>query len=252
MTSRGGAPTATPGEGSSGPGRSVLEGAFSLLEALAVVGEAGLSDLAMRSGLPKATAHRMLSQLARLGVVEHRAGHYRMGATVTRLGRSWRTHRLLGKAAALPLRRLAAATRAGAAVVAPCAGAMVVVAGLPGAADAIFPHTVGTVLPPGSAAEIVVAASATASPPPPGYSTANWTRRLSSAREHGVVVQRHESEALFCVAAPVRAWSRVVVAAVAVTVLDSRRLDATADAVKHTARLVSGNLARMPAARQQL
>lgn len=53
-------PRATPGEGRSGAGRGVLEGAFSLLEALAGVDEAGLSDLAVRAGLPKATAHRLL------------------------------------------------------------------------------------------------------------------------------------------------------------------------------------------------
>ncbi|MGP9022829.1 helix-turn-helix domain-containing protein [Streptomyces sp. BR1] len=235
----------------SGAGRGVLEGAFALLEGLAGVDDAGLSDLAARAGLPKATAHRLLDQLAGLGAVERRDGRYRMGATVARLGRAWRTHRMVERAAALPLRRLAAATGGGAAAVAPCAGDMVVVAWLPGSADAVFPFPAGAVVPPGSAADIVLAASGTATQAPAGYSAAEWSRQVGRAREHGVAVQHSEGEVpMCCVVAPVRARSGAGVAALGVTLLDSRRQGPAVDAVKHAARAAGVNLARMPAARQ--
>lgn len=51
-------------------GRGVLEGAFALLEELARGGETGLSRLAARAGLPKATAHRLLNQLVAVGAVQ--------------------------------------------------------------------------------------------------------------------------------------------------------------------------------------
>ncbi|MEU5432057.1 helix-turn-helix domain-containing protein [Streptomyces sp. NPDC020719] len=232
-----------------GAGRGVLEGAFALLEGLAGVDEAGLSYLASRAGLPKATAHRLLDQLAGLGAVERWDGRYRMGATVARLGRAWRTHRMVERAAALPLRRLAAQTRGGAAAVAPCGGDMVVIARLPGATDAAFPFVTGSVMPPGSAAAVVVAASGTATQPPAGCSTADWSRRLSAAREHGVAVHHSEGEVpMCCVVAPVHARSGAVVAAVGVTLLDGRRPGPAADAVRHAARAASVNLTRMPAA----
>ncbi|MBD0742729.1 hypothetical protein BG418_14750 [Streptomyces sp. CBMA152] len=234
-----------------GAGRGVLEGAFALLEGLAGVDEAGLSDLAARAGLPKATAHRLLDQLAGLGAVERRDGRYRMGATVARLGRAWRTHRMVERAAALPLRRLVAVTGGGAAAVAPCAGDMVVIARLPGPADAGIPFPAGAVVPPGSAAHIVVAASGTATRPPVGCSAAEWSRRVGSAREHGVAVQHSEGEVpMCCVVAAVRARSGAVVAAIGVTLLDDRRSGSAADAVRHAARAAGVNLARMPAARR--
>ncbi|HEX4702173.1 MAG TPA: helix-turn-helix domain-containing protein [Pseudonocardiaceae bacterium] len=67
-------------------GRGVLEGAFSLLEVLARMGEAGLTRLATGAGLPKATTHRLLDQLVGLGIVQRRAGRYRMGPHMFHLG----------------------------------------------------------------------------------------------------------------------------------------------------------------------
>jgi DNA-binding IclR family transcriptional regulator len=51
--------------------------------------EIGLSDLARRSGIDKATVHRMLSVMADAGLVEQRgsARLYRLGASVLRLAR---------------------------------------------------------------------------------------------------------------------------------------------------------------------
>ncbi|MGW4799449.1 helix-turn-helix domain-containing protein, partial [Nonomuraea sp. NPDC004297] len=55
-------------------GRGVLHGAFAVLEELAKREEAGLTQLALATGLPKATTHRLLCRLADLGEArpEHR------------------------------------------------------------------------------------------------------------------------------------------------------------------------------------
>src|SRR5690242_1880486 len=49
-----------PADGVRRTGRGVLEGAFLILEELARVREAGLTEIAAHTGLPKATAHRLL------------------------------------------------------------------------------------------------------------------------------------------------------------------------------------------------
>lgn len=233
-----------PADGARRTGRGVLEGAFLILEELARVREAGLTEIAAHTGLPKATAHRLLSQLLVLGAVEHRAGRYGMGTTVVRLGRSSALHRLLARVAAQPLRRLAAVTRASVAVIAPSLGDMVIVAGLPAASHDKAAHAPGTVLPPGSAAEAVIAAARPLSPPPPGHSPARWAEQLSQARAHGVAVHRHMSEAaMTCVAAPVHAPSGRVVAAVGASLVHDAQVTAAAEAIRHSARAISTSLA---------
>lgn len=95
-----------------GSGRSVLEGAFELLAAVERAGEAGLTKLASKCGLPKTTAYRLLEQLVELGAVERSGGGYRMGPRLFRLGQGWQPHPGLRSAAREPARRLARATGA--------------------------------------------------------------------------------------------------------------------------------------------
>ncbi|MVO85865.1 helix-turn-helix domain-containing protein [Streptomyces sp. p1417] len=240
------------------PGRSVLEGAFLLLEELARRGDAGLTDLAAGTGLPKATAHRLLDQLAALGAVERRSGRYRIGAAVAHLARSWGTAHPLSRAAAQPLRGLSAATGTSAAVVAPVGGSMVVVSGLPGPSDEMFPLMPGLILPPGSGAEAVISASGPATAPPPAYSAAEWARRLSRVRERGVDLHRYgnggdggNGAATSCLAAPVHDPTGRAVAAIGVCFPGHRNPPATAaDAARRAARMLSANLARLPRARK--
>lgn len=74
--------------------------------------QAGLSDLARRAGLNKATCHRLLSDLAAAGLVEQVgvAREYRLGPAVLRLAALREAH-VPGLAAARPeLERLAEAT----------------------------------------------------------------------------------------------------------------------------------------------
>ncbi|MFE0173609.1 helix-turn-helix domain-containing protein [Streptomyces sp. NPDC059002] len=240
-------PTAGKADAAGAPsGRGVLEGAFALLEELARVGEAGLTDLATGAGLPKATAHRLLHQLAAVGAVERRAHRYRMGPAIARLDRSGRLHRLLDRASAVPLRHLAQATGSTVCVVAPSAGDMTVIAGIPGAAREVFPHLPGQTLPPDSAADVVLAASRRAAGPPPGLSSAQWTRRLNRAREYGADIHQYEWDGeRICLAAPVHAPSGLVVAAVGVAVPDPRDLPATVESTQRAARMLSTHMHRL-------
>ncbi|WHM40394.1 helix-turn-helix domain-containing protein [Streptomyces sp. BPTC-684] len=232
-------------------GRGVLEGAFSLLEALARVEEGGLSELAATAGLPKTTVHRMLDQLVALDAVERRSGRYRMGPAIVRLGRAWSPERPLHTAATGPLRHLAAATRASVSVSVPGTGSPLVVAALPGEVDDVFPLRAGAVLPPGSAAEVVLAAAGPATAPPEGQCAPQWQRRIEVAREQGTALDHYEADVLVaCLAAPVRAPSGKVVAALAVSVLDRRRLADAGEPLRRAARMIGANLARMPQAWQ--
>ncbi|MEU6994527.1 helix-turn-helix domain-containing protein [Streptomyces sp. NPDC046465] len=233
-------------------GRSVLEGAFLLLDELARTGDAGLTDLAAGAGLPKATAHRLLDQLAALGAVERDSGRYHLGAGLARLARSWGVSHPLGRAAVQPLRRLAAATGASVALAAPVGTDMVIVSGMPGPADGAFPYLPGLILPPGNAAEAVIAATRPVTAPPPERSPAEWARRLSKVREHGVDLHHCEDErALSCLVAPVYAPTGRAVAAIGVCFAGHRLPSATtADAARRAARMLSANLAHRPRSRR--
>ncbi|WIV55922.1 helix-turn-helix domain-containing protein [Amycolatopsis nalaikhensis] len=107
--------TETDAEGDAGRarGRSVLAGAFALLEVLAdAEAELGLTEVARRAGLPKSTSHRLLEQLCGMGAVEHRIRGYGVGPMFGRLceGRG-RTHAWIRAAVGRPAVRLAKLTR---------------------------------------------------------------------------------------------------------------------------------------------
>ena len=86
-------------------GRSVLEGAFSLLDKLMDEGELGLTQLADRCEMPKTTVHRLLDQMEVLGAVENVRGRYRIGAQMFRLGQAWEPAPGILRVARQPLRR---------------------------------------------------------------------------------------------------------------------------------------------------
>jgi DNA-binding IclR family transcriptional regulator len=56
-----------------------LERAFDLLEALAARGDAGVTELASRTGLVPSTAHRLLATLTKRGYVSQSGGRYMLG-----------------------------------------------------------------------------------------------------------------------------------------------------------------------------
>ncbi|MEI5101710.1 helix-turn-helix domain-containing protein [Streptomyces sp. PmtG] len=227
-------------------GRGVLEGAFALLEELGRLGEARLTDLAVGTGLPKSTVHRLLSQLSGLGAVEQSRGRYRVGPAIARLDGSRHPHRLLARASDLPLRQLTASTGATVCVVAPSAAGMTVIHGIPGSVPELFPHLPGQTLPRDSAADVVFGAFGPPGDPAPGHSTAQWTRRLNRARGHGAEFHEYDGDdRLMCLATPVHTSSGRVVAAVGVGVPDARQLRTTVASAQRAARLLGANLRRL-------
>ncbi|MFJ8209329.1 IclR family transcriptional regulator [Streptomyces sp. NPDC096033] len=229
-------------------GRGVLEGAFALMEVLAHDDEVGLTRLASDAALPKATAHRLLGQLVALGAVQSHEGRYRLGPRTFRLGQAWHPARALRAAAAQPLRELAAAGGGvSLSLSVPEAGHIIVVGGMRGEVDEVFPLRSGVVLPPGSAAELVLAASAPVPRRPAGWTAAAWAREVAAIRERGVAFDYERCvDSLSCVAAPVHAADGQVVASVAVTSLDAKLLPPLCDAVSRAATAIGARLARLP------
>ncbi|MET3984689.1 DNA-binding IclR family transcriptional regulator [Streptomyces sp. PvR034] len=229
----------------------MLEGAFALMEVLAHDDEVGLTRLAADAALPKATAHRLLGQLVALGAVQSREGRYCLGPRTFRLGQAWHPARTLSAAAARPLRELAStASGLSFTVSVPEAGHTIVVGSIRGEVDDVFPLRSGVVLPPGSAAELVLAASTPVTRYPEGWTRGTWMREVARAREEGLAFQYGQCVGpLSCVAAPILSASGQVVAAVAASSLDGKRIAPLGGAVGRAAAMISASLARVPAPR---
>jgi DNA-binding IclR family transcriptional regulator len=89
-------------------GRTVLDGAFSILDALAHADEGlGLTALARSSGLAKSSAHRLAEQLLTLGAVERFNHRYYVGPRMMRIGQRWQPEPLLRRCAQRPVHALA-------------------------------------------------------------------------------------------------------------------------------------------------
>src|SRR6201992_394835 len=87
-----------------GGGRRVLDGAFSVLDALADADEGlGLTALARASGLAKSSAHRLAEQLVTLGAVDRYNSRYFVGPRMMRIGQRWQPDPLLRRCAQGPV-----------------------------------------------------------------------------------------------------------------------------------------------------
>jgi DNA-binding IclR family transcriptional regulator len=94
-------------------GRGVLDGAFSLLDALAHADEGlGLTALAQAAGLAKTSAHRLAEQLVTLGAVQRFHHRYYVGPRMLRIGQRWQPEPLLRRCAQGPVHALAVQSRA--------------------------------------------------------------------------------------------------------------------------------------------
>src|SRR5271155_2205120 len=94
-------------------GRTVLDGAFSVLDALAYADEGlGLTALARESGLAKTSAHRLAEQLVTLGAVERFSHRYFVGPRMMRIGQRWHPDPVLRRCAQRPVHTLAVQSRA--------------------------------------------------------------------------------------------------------------------------------------------
>lgn len=143
-------------------GRGVLEGAFTLLDHLGTMGEAGLTRLSEAGNVPKATAYRLLEQLTALGAVEKNNGQYRVGARIFSLGRMWRPDPELRRAAHDPMLRMARATGTSVGVAVLAYGQVVTLGVACGEAARRVPMEAGMPLPRRTAAATMLLAWASA------------------------------------------------------------------------------------------
>ncbi|MEU3059727.1 helix-turn-helix domain-containing protein [Streptomyces subrutilus] len=212
--------------GGTGRGRGVLEGAFALLEALRREGaEAGVTELALACGVPKATVHRLLDQLSALGAVERRGARYRLGAELYRIGQAWQPHPGLRAAARLPLHRLRAATGASVVLTVLHEDLALTVSSVPGAVEPVLP------VRNGSGFRLDTAAG----------------RALRGPARPGPVLDREDLlPGVCCAALPVRAPDGAVVAALAALVPTGQALEHLAQGVAQAGAAITRGLARGP------
>lgn len=84
--------------------------AFLLLELIAE-GRRTLTDIARESNLPPSTAHRLLADLVRYGVVEQHDRSYRLGVRLIEYGEKAKREQPIGQVAREPMRQLAELTQ---------------------------------------------------------------------------------------------------------------------------------------------
>jgi IclR family transcriptional regulator, acetate operon repressor len=223
-------------------GRSVLEGAFALLEAVSTAGQSGLTNLASHTGLPKTTAYRLLEQLVELGAVERNSGSYRMGARVFRLGQGWQPYPGLLAASKVPVRRLSNATGASIGICVLREGQTMTVAGIPGEVEGLVSLRPSEIFPWTTAAgKLLVAHARPGLPldPLPGA----WDREADQIRERGLAVDRQELvPGVCCVAAPICDRRGQAVAALCALMAPSPQLSRLQEAVVATSMSISADL----------
>jgi IclR family transcriptional regulator, acetate operon repressor len=187
-------------------GRGVLEGAFGLLDTLSRAPDGvGLSELARRSGLPKATTYRLVEQLVELGAVQRYGHRYHVGSLLGRLGRSWQPHPRLRQVAREPAMALAASTRSAVALTVLDGDRVRVVTATAGSGGELPWTKADSDLADRTAAGQVLLATGYDRDPPAVLSTVEWQRLRADLRRHGALVIDHENvaPAIRCVAAPV-------------------------------------------------
>ncbi|SEF03613.1 DNA-binding transcriptional regulator, IclR family [Streptomyces sp. 3213] len=234
--------TSSPGAA----GRSVLEGAFGLLEAVERAGEAGLTRLTVECGLPKSTAHRLLEQLVELGAVERHRGNYRMGPQMFYLGRRWQPHPGLLSAARQPIRALAELAGVGVGICVLWKGQAQVLEWAPG--KEVEPSAVthrGMTWPWRTAAgKVLVAAAGPAALP--GPLPESWAREAAGIRARGAAFDRQELVAgVCCTAVPLHGWpGQAPLASLCVVTDPAHHLERLAEAAARTAQVISTELRR--------
>ncbi|MFS8202825.1 IclR family transcriptional regulator [Streptomyces sp. CWNU-52B] len=216
--------------------KSVLARGAALLRACGESGGAlGLADLALRTGLPKPTAHRLLAELVRLGLLERVPdGRYRIGIALFVLGQSAPTARELRDAALPFLGDLYEATGENVHLAVPDGPDTLFLEKLTGRrATPIFSRTGGRLPAHCTATGKVFLAHAPRPPAPPLQRLTPRTlvlpgqlaRDLARTRARGFGVNLEEAEVgVSAVAAPVYAQDARPVAALSVTG-GTRRLD---------------------------
>lgn len=229
-------------------GRGVLEGAFGLLSALGEADQAGLTALAVASGLPKATTHRLLDQLIAVGAVERAGGEYRIGPKLFQLGLHWQPHPRLIESCTGPVHDFARTSGATVAVCVLRMGQVMTVSAAPGEIVMDTPVRAGASLPWTTAAgRLLLANSSTAGSAPRGNPVA-WARHAAEIRERGMAFDREKVlPGIWCVAVPIRHRDGAVIAALAALVPPGSPLTTVGEALHRVSHGITANLSGRPA-----
>ncbi|MFS8201269.1 IclR family transcriptional regulator [Streptomyces sp. CWNU-52B] len=222
----------------------MLKGAFELLAAMDRTRGAGLTRLSVESGLPKATAYRLLEQLIGLGAVERYADGYRIGSRMFQFGNGWQPHPELRATAAEPARRLAAVTGAAVGIAVLRHDQTLVLDWAPGATAPFTALRNRSAWPWYTAAGKVLAAAPEYRFPPSSV-PASWPREGRAIRESGVAVDREILTPGVCsVAAALYDASGTPVASLFAATAPAHRPERLADVVRRTSAAISARLGR--------
>jgi IclR family transcriptional regulator, acetate operon repressor len=216
-----------------GAARSVLERAFTILGAYGPADrKLTLAEMTRRTGIPKATVHRLAGELLELGVLEGERGVYRIGMRMFELGQLVPLQRDL-RNAALPFMQdlfeathetvhLAVLDGTDVLYIDKISGHRRVVAGsrvggrLPAHCTAVGKAMLA-VSPPGVLDALLAAGLA----PRTAFTITNPSvlkKQLAAVARSGVAYEREESGlGVTCVASPVYGFGRHVVAAISIT-----------------------------------
>ncbi|HEY4453826.1 MAG TPA: helix-turn-helix domain-containing protein [Pseudonocardiaceae bacterium] len=235
-------------ESTNANGRGVLEGAFSLLAALGEADQAGLTALAVASGLPKATTHRLLDQLIAVGAVERAGGEYRIGPTMFQLGLHWQPHPRLIESCTGPIHDFARTSGATVVVCVLRMGQLMTVSVAPGETAPETPVRAGASLPWATAAgRLLLANSSTPTGIPRGNPMA-WARHAAEIRAQGMAFDREKVlPGIWCVAVPIRQRDGETIAALAAMLPPGSPLPVIGEALHRVAHSVTANLSGRPA-----
>jgi DNA-binding IclR family transcriptional regulator len=223
-------------------GRSVLDGAFAVLDALGRAdGGLGLSGLSRESGLAKASTYRLAEQLVSLGAVRRHDRRYYIGARLGRIGQRWEPDPPLRAAARPWIHALAVQSKTIASLSILVEGRLQVISGTALRGHPGIPAPGHESIGRTATGQVLYAARhAGAAADPDCLSAAEWKRLRSSIRElHATVVDQQDVLAgLCCVSAP--AWYPNGRCAGAVTALvESDTISPTlCDLVVRTARSI--------------
>jgi DNA-binding IclR family transcriptional regulator len=204
--------------------------------------EAGLTDIATASLLPKATTYRLLQQLCDQGAVERHGSRYRVGHRMFQLGHAWQPHPGLWLAAHDPIRAVAQTSGVTTGVYVLRTGQAVVVGGVVGDIGTVLPSAAGTTLPwRTAAAKVLVASSHTATMF--SLASASWLRERETIREQGVAFDREEvTDGVCCAAVPVRGGDSTPIAAVAAITTPGTRLPQLAQRLRRASEAITAAL----------
>ena len=226
--------------------RGVLDGAFSLLEALGHVDDGlGLTALARASGLAKSSAYRLAEQLVSLGAAQRVNQRYYIGARLGRIGQRWQPDPWLRQAAIAPVHQLAVQARAVALLRVLHDHRLRAICGtMPRHAFLPEPTEAETIARTATGRVLYATQPVTGTALPDCWTPREWRQlRESLHHMHAAVIDREEAfPGVFCVSAPVRRKDGTCAGALTAVVEATKPTAGLRDLVVRAARCITTGL----------